>query len=52
MIIEILAGSCYNVILTGEPVSFDEFKPYLYLQLVDHTESYIVIWFDDGNMVE
>ena len=30
MIIEMVAGSCYNVILTGEPVSVDELKPYLY----------------------
>ena len=30
MIIEIVAGSCYNVILTKEPVPIDELKPYLY----------------------
>ena len=30
MIIEMVAGYCYNVILTGEPVSVDELKPYLY----------------------
>ena len=30
MIIELTAGSCYNAILTGEPVSIDELKPYLY----------------------
>ena len=30
MIIEMVAGSCYNVILTKEPVPIDELKPYLY----------------------
>lgn len=30
MIIEMVAGSCYNAILTGEPASIDELKPYLY----------------------
>lgn len=30
MIIEMVAGCCYNVILTGEPAPIDEIKPYLY----------------------
>lgn len=30
MIIEMVAGCCYNAILTCEPASIDEIKPYLY----------------------
>ena len=30
MIIEIVAGCCYNAILTSEPAPIDEIKPYLY----------------------
>lgn len=30
MIIELTAGCCYNAILTGQPVSMEELKPYLY----------------------
>ena len=29
-IIELINSTCYNVILHGEPVDFDEYKPYLY----------------------
>ena len=29
-ILELLNSSCYNVILKEEPVSFEEYKPYLY----------------------
>lgn len=29
-IIELINSTCYNVILHGEPVNFDEYKPYLY----------------------
>ena len=29
-IIELTNSTCYNVILHGEPVTFSEYKPYLY----------------------
>lgn len=29
-VLELINSTCYNVILEGEPVTFSEFKPYLY----------------------
>ena len=29
-IIELTNSTCYNIILHGEPVTFSEYKPYLY----------------------
>ena len=42
MIIEMVAGSCYNVILTGEPTSIDELKPYLYQSIRLIIQNHIV----------
>lgn len=41
-IIEMVAGSCYNVILTGEPTSIDELKPYLYQSIRLIIQNHIV----------
>lgn len=35
MIIELISSTCYNVILLGQPLSLEEFKPELYGVIID-----------------
>lgn len=43
MIIEMVAGCCYNAILTSEPASIDELKPYLYQSIRLIIRNHIVL---------